>query len=101
MASMSGMKKAVSSIGHTMTHRVGMSQAGLYITAKDISNDSVWTRTFATSGVIARARSLNRKFQGDRCRKGCCELHTLLSDYIHQISGVGQNSLIRFSKYLK
>lgn len=24
-----------------MTHRVGMSQAGLYITAKDISNDGV------------------------------------------------------------
>jgi hypothetical protein len=40
-----------------------MSQAGLYITAKDISNDSVWTRKFATSGVIARARSLNRKCQ--------------------------------------
>jgi hypothetical protein len=46
-------EKAVSSIGHTMTHRVGMSQAGLYIKAKDISNDSVWTRTFATSSVIA------------------------------------------------
>src|SRR5215208_327772 len=63
MASMSGTKKAASSIGRTMTHRVSMSQVGLCIMAKEISNDSVWTRTFATSGVIARARSLNRKCQ--------------------------------------
>ena len=35
------MKKAASFIEHTMTHWVGMSQVGLYITARDISNDRV------------------------------------------------------------
>src|SRR5438067_1897820 len=85
---MSGMKKAASSIGRTMTHRVDMSQVGLSIMARDISKDRP---EHCNVGVIARTYPLNRKFQ-EIVAGRCCELHTLLSDYIHQISGVGQKS---------
>jgi hypothetical protein len=57
------MKKAASSIGRTMIHRVGMSQVGLCMMARDISNDSILDSNICNVGVIARACSLNRKFQ--------------------------------------
>ena len=85
MVSMSGMKKAASSIGHTMIHRVGMSQVGLYITAKDISNDSL-DPNICNVGRHRSSLFSESEISSDRFRKGCCKLHTLLSDYIHQIS---------------
>jgi hypothetical protein len=53
-----------------MTHKVGMSQVGLCIMARDISNDSILDPNICNVGVIARARSLNGKFQEIAAARG-------------------------------
>src|ERR1043166_6016676 len=100
MVSMSGMKKAASSIGRTMTRRVGMSQVGLCLMARDISNDSILDPNIRNVGVIARACSLNRKFQEIVAGRGvvsythCCQIHTRnkrsRSELAHSILQISQ-----------